>query len=266
MLTGIPQGFNFYLAAIIEAQNSCLWGWWGHPGVWAGAPCTELGVEQERCGESLWTLNSSSKYSFQQLFIGYYIQVVYLQIWSCFSWRALTVESPISDLPFESSVIFSCFLLLATSAAEIGPWGFKAAAWLRKRRWIKAPCSAPLPLLYRTPSCVSPAARKGSWPWSESKEEREWEEERWSQPGKCNSSPQRGKMRRQRQRHWWFSLCAGELRGARAEWRGGPRSLKSEHTQWKGRDYTPLSSWSNNQREKVRGTRRKQVRSVPNSA
>lgn len=41
------------------------------------------------------------------------------------------VEPPISKLPFESSVIFSCFLLLVTSA-EIGPWGFKAAAWLRK--------------------------------------------------------------------------------------------------------------------------------------
>lgn len=100
--------------------------------------------------------------------------------WLHFRWRTLTLESTVSKLPFESGVIFSCFLLRATSAAEIGPWGFKAAAWLRKRCWIKAPCFATLPLLFCTPSCVSPAARKGSWPWSESKEERRREEERWS--------------------------------------------------------------------------------------
>lgn len=80
--------------------------------------------------------------------------------WSCFRQRAVKVEPAISKLQLKAVLYVAVFLLLATSAVEIGPQSFKAAACLRKCCWIKAPCSATLPLLFLCYQLCQPSSKE----------------------------------------------------------------------------------------------------------
>lgn len=121
-----------------------------------GAPCACHGVSRVRWGLVRWGL----QLEFLLLICVLASAFVYLQLLIVFQTKNCKGRVHYLKTAVESSVICSCFLLLATSAVEIGPQSFKAAACLRKCCWIKAPCSATLPLLFLHYQLCQPSSKE----------------------------------------------------------------------------------------------------------